>query len=90
MWRQSERYAVMERAGGTASVSLSTSVQPSFMLLSLARRLTLSTPLSLLTLLHTEPCWLPQQYNDMLLRLLINSRGSANGVHPISEGVHRH
>ncbi|CAB1449740.1 unnamed protein product [Pleuronectes platessa] len=50
--------------------------------LSLAQRLTLSTLLSLLTLLHKEPCCWPQQYSDMPLRWLINSSGCANGVRP--------
>lgn len=87
LWRQFEKYAVVERAGETASVSLSASLQPSFMPLSLAQRLTLSTPLSLLTLLHTESrCW-PQHYIDRPLRQLINSSGCANGVHKRGEDV---
>lgn len=90
MLRPLEMYAIMERAGETASVSLSTSLQPSFMPLSLAQRLTLSTPLSLLTLLHTEPCFRPQQYIDMPLRQLINSSGCVNGLHARGESVHRH
>uniref|UniRef100_A0A8C9ZPX0 Adhesion G protein-coupled receptor L1 n=1 Tax=Sander lucioperca TaxID=283035 RepID=A0A8C9ZPX0_SANLU len=58
--------------------------------LSLAQRLTLSTPLSLLTLLHTEPCCWPQQCIDLPLRWLINSSWCANGVHTRGEGVHIH
>ncbi|KAI9539352.1 hypothetical protein NQZ68_005432 [Dissostichus eleginoides] len=54
-------------------VSLSASSQPSSMPLSLAQRLTPSTPLSLLTLPHIEPrCW-PRQCIDFPLRRLINS-----------------
>lgn len=83
-------YAIMERAGETASVSLSASLQPSFMPLSLAQRLTLSTPLSLLTLLHTEPRFRPQQYIDVPLRQLISSSGCVNALHPRGESVHRH
>lgn len=74
----------------TASVSLSASLQPSFMPLSLAQRLTLSTPLSLLTPLLTEPrCW-PQQYINMPLRRLIISTVCANVVHTRGEGMHGH
>lgn len=85
MEKQLERYAVMERAGEAMSVSLSTSLQASFMPLSLAQWLTLSTPLSLLTLLHTEP----QQYIDMPLRQLITSSGCGNGVHTRVENAYR-
>lgn len=72
------------------SVSLSTSLQPSFMPLSLAQRLTLRTPLSSLTLLHTGPRFWPQQYIDLLLRRLINISRCANAVHPRGGGVYIH
>lgn len=78
--------AVIQRAEETTSVSLGTSLQPSFMPLSLAQRLTPSTSLSLPTLLLTEP----QQRIDIPLRGLNTSDEYANGVQSKGESLQRH
>ena len=76
-WKCMQLWRELERRRVSLSAPL---LSPLSCPLRLAQRLTLSTLLSLLTLLHKEPCCWPQQYSDMPLRWLINSSGCANGV----------